>query len=354
MRRRFLIFILCIAALLSACRESPQTMMKKQLDLGQKYLVDKNYEEALLSFQLVLDLDPKVIEAYEGIAEIYSASGKDRDAARVLEQGIEAVGIENVSEEHLDIILNLYRGIAEGAEAGKNRDRAIELYTRMLELREDAEITARLEALKEEERKAAELENRREELEDMSKAITMAAIEGTDYDFHNDLILSEEFLDLTDSLEEPYIFPTENGLYLGVYPGGYIYYGTMSGDVRQGHGLWFYGDIKAITVADTWWDHDRPNGKATITRTINEAELVKEPGHTYALKTIESVSLADGVYEGEGNIQWFMDAGDCDHNWDVTYSGGVLQAAGGEYAALCSKCGADLLAGGSVHKLKGL
>ena len=52
MRRRFLIFILCIAALLSACRESPQTMMKKQLDLGQKYLVDKNYEEALLSFQL--------------------------------------------------------------------------------------------------------------------------------------------------------------------------------------------------------------------------------------------------------------------------------------------------------------
>ena len=91
MRRRFLIFILCIAALLSACRESPQTMMKKQLDLGQKYLADKNYEEALISFQLVLDLDPKVIEAYEGIAEIYSASGKDRDAARVLEQGIEAV-----------------------------------------------------------------------------------------------------------------------------------------------------------------------------------------------------------------------------------------------------------------------
>ena len=81
---------------------------------------------------------------------------------------------------------------------------------------------------------------------------------------------------------------------------------------------------------------------------------MKEPGHTYALKTIESVSLADGVYEGEGNIQWFMDAGDCDHNWDVTYSGGVLQAAGGEYAAFCSKCGADLLAGGSVHKLKGL
>ena len=188
----------------------------------------------------------------------------------------------------------------------------------------------------------------------MSKAITMAAIQGTDYDFHNDLILSEEFLDLTDSLEEPYIFPTENGLYIGVYPGGYIYYGTMSGDVRQGHGLWFYGDIKAITVADTWWDHDRPNGKATITRTINEAELVKEPGHTYALKTIENVILADGVYEGEGNIQWFMDAGDCDHNWDVTYSGGVLQAVSGEDAALCKKCGANLLAGGSVRKLKGL
>ena len=74
------------------------------------------------------------------------------------------------------------------------------------------------------------------------------------------------------------------------------------------------------------------------------AETIKE----YAIKFFK-----DGR-EGEGNIQWFMDAGDCDHNWDVTYSGGVLQAAGGEYAALCSKCGADLLAGGSVHKLKGL
>ena len=354
MRRRFLIFILCIAALLSACRESPQTMMKKQLDLGQKYLADRNYDEALLAFQLVLDLDPKVLEAYEGIAEIYSASGKDRDAARVLEQGMEAVGKENISDEHLDTILDLYRGLAEAAVAGRNRDRAIEIYTRMLELRDDAEITARLELLKEEERKAAELANRKTELEDMAQAITRAALDGTDYDFHNDLILSDEFRDLADSLEEPYIFPTENGLYICVYPGGYIYYGTMFGDVRQGHGLWFYGDMKEITVADTWWDSDRPNGKATVTRTINEAELVKEPGHTYALKTIENVILADGVYDGEGNIQWFMDAGGCDHNWDVTYSGGVLQAVSGEDAALCKKCGANLLAGGSVRKLKGL
>ena len=354
MAKRILLFLLCIAALLTACRESPETMKKKQLDLGQKYLEDRNYEEALLSFQLVLDLDSKVLEAYEGIAEIYIANGKNRDSARILEQGMEAVGRENITEEHFDIILNLYRRIAEEAEAGRNRDRAIELYERILELRDDPEITARLETLKEKVRKAAELADRKEELEDMAQSILLTILEGTDYDFHNEVILGERFRDLTDSLEEPYVFPTKNGLYICVYPGAYIYYGTMSGELRQGQGVWFYGDMKDLTVADTWWDKDRPSGKATITKTINKAELVKEPDHTYALKTVESVSLADGVYDGEGNIQWFMDDGGCDHDWDVTYSNGVLQAVSGDNAALCKKCGADLPADESVHKLEGL
>ena len=354
MGRRFLVFLLCIAALLSACRESPETMMKKQLDLGQKYLEDRNYNEALLSFELVLDLDPKVIEAYEGIAEIYSVNGKDRDAVRMLEQGMNAAGKENISEKDLDIILNLFRGIAENAEAGGNRERAMELYARMLKLREDAEITARLESLEEEERKAAELVNRKEEILEMAIAIAQTITEKTDYDFRNDLILSEEFRDLTDSLAAPYIFQTEYGSFIGVYPGGYIYSGTMANGQRQGHGLWFYGDMKAITVADTWWDSDLPDGRATVTRTFNEAELVKEPGHTYVLKTIENVSLAECVYEGEGNIQWKTDAGGCDHDWDVTFSKGVLQPVSGNDAAVCKKCGAVLPADRFIHKLEGV
>ena len=354
MIKRILVFLLFIAALLSACRESPQTMRDKQLDLAQKELEARNYEEALFYFQMVHDLDPKVLEAYEGIAEIYTARGKDQAAEHVLEQGIEVVGRENITEEHFVIILNLYRCMAEEAEAGRNRERAIELYGKMLELRNDPEITARLESLKEEERKTAELANRKEDLEDMARAIMMAAAGGADYDFHNDRILSEEFRDLADSLTEPYVFLTKSGNYICVYPGGYIYCGTMSDELRQGRGLWFYGDMKAITVADAWWDKDRPNGKATITRTINRAEPVEEPGNTYAIKTVETVSLADGIYEGEGNIQWFVDAGGCDHDWDVIYSEGVLQTAGEDFAALCKKCGEVLFADESVHKLEGL
>ena len=354
MAKRILVFLLCISALLSACRESPEVMMEKQLDLGQKYLEDRNYDEALLSFQLVIDLNPKVIEAYEGIAEIHSANGKHRDAVRTLELGINAVGQENIPEKDWDIILKLYRGIAEEAEAGRNRDRAIELYGRMLEIRDDAEITARLDVLKEEQRKAAELENRKGELEDMAQAVARIFTEGADYDFHNDLILTEEFRDLTDSLTEPYIFPTEHGTYIGVYPGGYIYYGVAAGTIRKGKGIWFYGDKKMITAADTQWENDIPEGPAVIITIVNEAELVKEEGHTYAVKTAESVSLKDGVYEGEAHILWIMDSGNCNHEWDVTYSGGVMQAVDGEDAASCRKCGAKLHAESNVKKLEGV
>ncbi|MBQ7535579.1 MAG: hypothetical protein IJT43_08175 [Stomatobaculum sp.] len=354
MAKRILVFLLCISAMLSACRESPEVMMEKQLDLGRKYLEDQNYDEAMLAFQLVIDLNPKVLEAYEGIAEVYSSRGKDRDVARVLEQGMDAVGKENISEKDWDIILNLYRGVAEQAEAGRNRERAIELYGRMLELREDTEISARLEILKEEERKAAELENRKNELMDMARAMAEAVTWGTDYDFHNKSILSAEFDDLTSSLTEPYVFPTENGNYIGVYQGGYIYSGAMSGTTRKGHGIWFYGDTKMITVVDTMWDNDLPNGQATIETMINEAKLVKEADHTYALKTAERVPLKDGVYEGDASIIWIMDSGNCNHQWEVTYSGGLMQPVDGENAALCKKCGAPLHADEDVKKLEGI
>ena len=43
----------------------------EQLELGNKYLTEANYEQAIVAFNKVIELDPKIFEAYEKAAEVY-------------------------------------------------------------------------------------------------------------------------------------------------------------------------------------------------------------------------------------------------------------------------------------------
>ena len=53
-----LIFILLLE-LLSACSKSTEQQIAEQLELGPKYLAELNYEEAIVAFQKIIELDPK-------------------------------------------------------------------------------------------------------------------------------------------------------------------------------------------------------------------------------------------------------------------------------------------------------
>lgn len=56
-------------------------------DLGVRYLSEGNYQEAILAFEMAIEIEPKRPEAYAKAAEAYEAAG-DPDAARsVLERG---------------------------------------------------------------------------------------------------------------------------------------------------------------------------------------------------------------------------------------------------------------------------
>lgn len=63
--------------------------LKKQLDLGQKYLSEMNYEEAIASFEKALEIDPMSAEAYLGMADAYIGMGDLESAKATLEKGIE-------------------------------------------------------------------------------------------------------------------------------------------------------------------------------------------------------------------------------------------------------------------------
>ena len=65
--------------------ESPQTL----LDLGEQYLLELDYEQALVQFLRVIEIEPMNARAYIGAAESYIGLGDTDNAIAILEQGYE-------------------------------------------------------------------------------------------------------------------------------------------------------------------------------------------------------------------------------------------------------------------------
>lgn len=71
--------IVLVAVLLTACGSKAATAADK-IELGQKYLTELNYTEAVAAFTEVIGLDPDNIEAYMGRAEAYKGLKQYDDA----------------------------------------------------------------------------------------------------------------------------------------------------------------------------------------------------------------------------------------------------------------------------------
>ena len=67
--------IVLVAVLLTSCGSKAATATDK-IELGQKYLTELNYTEAIASFTEAIKLDPNNIQAYMGRAEAYLALGE--------------------------------------------------------------------------------------------------------------------------------------------------------------------------------------------------------------------------------------------------------------------------------------
>ena len=65
---------------LSGCFESKEERYAEKLNLGDKYLKEMNYEDALANYQEAIKIDEKKREAYERMASVYHAK-KDYNAS---------------------------------------------------------------------------------------------------------------------------------------------------------------------------------------------------------------------------------------------------------------------------------
>ena len=81
---RLLMGIFCLF-LLIGCQKSPEEVIRKQLELGHRYLEEMKYEEAVIAFNKVIEIDPKVMEAYVGVLDARIGLGDVDEAVGILE-----------------------------------------------------------------------------------------------------------------------------------------------------------------------------------------------------------------------------------------------------------------------------
>ena len=75
---------------LAACGKSPEEKWQEQYELGMKYVSEGNYEEAVLAFTAAIEIDPKNVDAYMGLADIYENRQDYGSLRAILQQGVEA------------------------------------------------------------------------------------------------------------------------------------------------------------------------------------------------------------------------------------------------------------------------
>ena len=72
--------------------------LAKQLDLGNRYLEEMDYEQAVIAFTNAIEIDPMSVDARLGLVETYIRMGEFELALEAAEKGYEATGDERLKE----------------------------------------------------------------------------------------------------------------------------------------------------------------------------------------------------------------------------------------------------------------
>ena len=81
--------VLAVVLATVASKSASAKKLEEQLSLGDKYLSELDYEQAIASYLAAIEIDPKNVDAYLGLADAYIAQGAYDEAIEVLEDALE-------------------------------------------------------------------------------------------------------------------------------------------------------------------------------------------------------------------------------------------------------------------------
>lgn len=83
------ILLLAVIGAMIAFRGGSSKNLAAQLDLGNRYLEDMDYEQAVVAFTKAIQIDPMSVEAHLGLVEAYIRSGEFEEALEAAKKGYE-------------------------------------------------------------------------------------------------------------------------------------------------------------------------------------------------------------------------------------------------------------------------
>ena len=100
--KKFCKAVLISCFLLTGCGAISDFRVNRQLDLGQQYLVDLEYDKAMLAYSKALQIEPKEMEAYKGLADVFTAQDEVDSSINVLKKGLAVAEDMSSSEKDAD------------------------------------------------------------------------------------------------------------------------------------------------------------------------------------------------------------------------------------------------------------
>lgn len=281
---------------------TPENRVNRHLELANKYLEEMDYEQAVVEFAKVIEIEPMNVDAYLGKAQAHIGLGDYDMAIETLKEGYLATqedgrsgdvleNLENCLEQYIDALL---------AEGKDDEVRAlIEKYKDVLAGTDFDAFLTQMEM----------------HLKEIGYASLLSAMQeliiAEDYEQANELIQQQEYQDMIASLQEDESYycgeydqnGKRSGTGIAVYvgnDGAYFYYGSWSGGERNGQGLaltTFSLDHPAALYGlyTGEWANDLPNGKGEQRYHVIQGELQERQG----LFSLYQGSFCDGLYDGE-------------------------------------------------------
>ena len=87
----------------------PENRTLRRVNLGNRYLSELKYEEAIAEYDLAIAIDPKNVDAYLGKAEAYVQMDDIDSAIETLAEGYDETDDDEIWEEWLDLQMDLAR-----------------------------------------------------------------------------------------------------------------------------------------------------------------------------------------------------------------------------------------------------
>ena len=136
-QKRYILWIAVVVVILAAGiagilifhKQKKEKEFQINIRNGQKYLEQMEYKKAEACFQKAIDIDPKKVKAYQGLAETYEGLEDYEKAFEIYEEAFSKV--QNTSEELKKEEEELYLGAIEFYDKQGKEDEAAELITEM-------------------------------------------------------------------------------------------------------------------------------------------------------------------------------------------------------------------------------